>query len=80
MFSVLIALKVWTHMGDSIHVRPMFVVHEQCGLGRLMERQTIIEEIRFHIDTKPYCNFCLMVQVSVILCTNQICFLCINIC
>ena len=39
-----------------------------------MERQTIIEEIRFHINTKTYCHVCLMVQVSVILCRNQICF------
>ena len=45
-----------------------------------MERQTIIEEIRFHINTKTYCHFCLVVQVSVILCRNQICFLRINIC
>ena len=36
-----------------------------------MEQQTIIEEIRFHIDTKTYCHFCLMVEVSVILCRNQ---------
>ena len=42
------------------------------GWGRLVERQTIIEEIVFHINTNTYCHFCLMVQASVILSRNQI--------
>ena len=41
---------------------------------RLVERQTISEEIRFPINIKTYCHFCLTVQISVILRRNQICF------
>ena len=54
-------------MGD-----PCTLYMNDVGMGRLVERQTIIEEIIVHINTKTYCHFCLMVQASVILCRNQI--------
>ena len=58
-------------MGESIHVRPIYVVR----LWRLVERQTIIEEIIFHINTKADYHFCLMGQASVILCRKLNMFL-----
>ena len=53
---------------------PCSLYMNKCGFGRLVERQTVIEEIYFHINTKTYYHFCLIVQVSAILCRNQICF------
>ena len=40
-------------MGDSTHVRPMFVYMNNVGWGA-GGAKTIIEEIRFHINTKTY--------------------------
>ena len=76
MFPVLIALKVWTlYMDDSCTLNMNNV-----GWGRLVERQTIIEEIIFHINTKTFATSILWFKLLSFYVGIKYDFVCINIC